>query len=44
MICNMAYALLYEQWLARWAYHAGPDAHGCVPDPLDLLDEAVSRG
>jgi hypothetical protein len=41
VILNMAYALLYEQTLAYWAVHAGPDRHGHMPDPLDLLDEAV---
>lgn len=41
MIANMAYALLYELVLARWAAHAEPDRTGHMPDPLDLLDEAV---
>ena len=42
VVCNMAYAVLYEQTLAFWAVHASPDRHGYLPDPLDLLDGAVS--
>lgn len=41
-MCNIVYALLYEQTLAYWAVHAVPDRTGHMPDPLDLLDEAVS--
>jgi hypothetical protein len=42
VIANIAYALLYEQTLAWWAVHASADRHGHMPDPLDLIDEAVS--
>lgn len=42
-MCNIAYAVLYEQTVAAWAVHAGPDRTGHVPDPLDLLDEALMR-
>ena len=40
VVCNMAYALLYEQTLAWWGSRATPDRHGHLPDPLDLLFEA----
>jgi hypothetical protein len=40
-MCNMAYAVLYEQTVLWWAAQAGPDKYGRMPDPLDLLDEAV---